>query len=311
MSRLACYFAVLTALVSPIAMATTESTFTVTVHPYGSDDNYTRNYAYEYGTTASENAIIFINGLYGGPHTNPFVRRVADQIQKAQNLSYSVFEIRLNSAFTAFGAYSIFDDAADISVLVKYLRSIRKRNIVLYGHSSGCQDCMAYIDNAKHDNPSVDGFILQAPVSDREYLQTRNFYHRKLDAASKLIEAGKPNECIPREGGVGPPLTAYRVYSLYAKGGDEDFFSSDLSNETVTGFWQRFQKPVLVLFSENDQFVPQNIDQKKKLQRYREANPQQVSQLSGLIPNATHSLVGDTEAHGWLADKVEAFLRTL
>ncbi|PHH83726.1 hypothetical protein CDD82_3800 [Ophiocordyceps australis] len=306
MLQLSYFFAVLTALLSPRAVATTNSPFVVTVHPYGSAWT---NYAYEYGETASDNAVIFINGLFGGPHTSPFVRRVAEKIHEAQHVSFSVFDIRLRSAFTGFGMSSLSNDAADIAVLVEYLRSIGKRKIVLHGHSTGCQDCMEYANYNKHHHPSVDGFILQATVSDREFLETQADYQEKLDFANALIKEGKSNFCIPRDDPDEVAMSAYRVHSLYAKGGDDDYFSSDLSNKTVVDFWKRFQKPVMVLLSEKDEFV--QVSKKDQLQRYQEANPEWVSPLSGLIPNATHSLWEDAAAHDWVAERVVAFLKTL
>lgn len=50
-----------------------------------------------------------------------------------------MFEFRLTSSFNGFGFARLADDVADISALVKYLRSIGRQKIVLMGHSTGCQ----------------------------------------------------------------------------------------------------------------------------------------------------------------------------
>lgn len=73
--------------------------------------------------------------------------------------------------------------------------------------------------------------------------------------------------------------------------------------------WGRFDKPVLVLHSAADEYVPARIDQAAASRRYRDAS-RLVSPLSGLIPGAGHAVPQD-EAREWLARRVVAFLETL
>lgn len=74
-------------------------------------------------------------------------------------------------------------------------------------------------------------------------------------------------------------------------------------------YWGRFQKPVLALHSEKDEFIPEDVDQVVLNKRYRDANPM-VSSLSGLIPDTGHTVLQD-KAREWLAAKVIEFLTTL
>ncbi|KND92338.1 hypothetical protein TOPH_03102 [Tolypocladium ophioglossoides CBS 100239] len=292
-------------------MASGAAPFPVLAHPYRSPNRGTC--AYEIGNTSSRNAVIFVGGLKDGPHTTPYIRTVAKQLEAASDLSYSVFEIRLRSSFIGFGTSSLKEDVDDISALVKYLRTLSREKIVLFGHSTGCQDCMEYTHYAKHHNLPVDGFILQAPVSDRESLEiVFPDYQASLDLAAKWISEGRANDCLPNNmvpGVLGAPISAYRLQSLCAKGGDDDYFSSDLDEEMVSRVWGRFKKPVLVLHSEKDEFITDKIDQEALNKRYRDANPL-VSSLSGLIPGTGHTVLED-EARQWLAKRVIEFLRTL
>lgn len=91
--------------------------------------------------------------------------------------------------------------------------------------------------------------------------------------------------------------------------GDDDYFSSDLDDETVSRFWGRFKKPVLVLHSEKDEFVPASIDQAMLNKKFQDANPV-ISSLSGLIPDTGHTVLQE-EARQWLAERVKQFLVTL
>lgn len=118
-------------------MAVTDSPFSVLAHPY--DSPTAGACAYEMGRTSARNALIFIGGLQDGPHTTPYIRTVSKLLEQAEDVNYSVFEIRLRSSFIGYGTTSLADDVADISALVKYLRSIGREKIVLLGHSTGCQ----------------------------------------------------------------------------------------------------------------------------------------------------------------------------
>ncbi|KAF4472310.1 UPF0613 [Fusarium albosuccineum] len=285
--------------------------FTVTVHPFESECR--ASCAYEIGLASARNALVFIGGLTDGPHTIPYTRLLAKHLEDAKELSFSVFEIRMRSSFTGFGISSLSNDAEDISSLVKYLRGIGKEKIVLFGSSTGCQDCIEYTNYAKHKNEPVDGFIMQGPISDRETLDLiMPNPQPSLDLAAKMIEEGRAGDCMPFDkipAVLGAPISAYRFMSLASKGGDDDYFSSDLDEETIKKNWSRFEKPVLVLHSEKDEYVPERIDQAARNKQYREANPV-VSPLSGLIPGASHT-VDQPEAQDWLSKRVVEFLGTL
>jgi pimeloyl-ACP methyl ester carboxylesterase len=285
--------------------------FSVTVHPYRAPVRGV--VAYEMGASGSRNALVFVGGLTDGPHTSPFIRVVARHLEKASNLGYSVFEVRMRSSFTGFGTSSLANDVEDISALVKYLRSIGKEKIVLLGTSTGCQDCMEYADYTKHENLPVEGFILHAPVSDREALEmVFPDNQESIDLARSMIAEGKQDDCLPQDmvpSVLEAPISAYRFNSLCAKGGDDDYFSSDLDDAVVAKFWSRFKQPVLVLHSAEDEFIPEHVDQVALNKRYRDANPN-VSSLSGLIPGTGHT-VREPEARELLAQKVAEFLETV
>jgi pimeloyl-ACP methyl ester carboxylesterase len=82
---------------------------------------------------------VFIGGLTDGPHTVPYTRLLAQRLEEAKELGYSVIEFRMRSSFTGFGTSNLSNDVEDISALVKYLRGIGKEKIVLFGSSTGCQ----------------------------------------------------------------------------------------------------------------------------------------------------------------------------
>ncbi|KAK7415109.1 hypothetical protein QQX98_006141 [Neonectria punicea] len=292
-------------------MAPPSGPFSVVVHPY--DSPVRGSCAYELGPTTARNALVILGGLGDGPHTLPSIRTVAQHLGESQALSYSIFEFRMRSSFIGFGTSNLTKDVADVSALVKYLRGLGKEKIVLMGHSTGCQDCIEYADYAKHGNEPVDGFIMQGCVSDRDAIElVMPDPQPSLDLAAKMIAEGRADDVMPNNmvpAALSAPISAYRFHSLACKGGDDDYFSEDLDDETVSKYWKRFQKPVLALHSSNDEYVPERVDQAVLNKRYRDANPM-VSSLSGLIPGACHT-VAEPEAQEWFARRIAEFLGTL
>ncbi|KAK0722864.1 hypothetical protein B0T26DRAFT_674511 [Lasiosphaeria miniovina] len=304
--------------------------FPVTVHRY---PGTRKPCAFEHTTTSPtggtqaqtqtpRNALVFIGGLGDGPPAAvPYARAIA---AKLSGSTYSLFEARLSTAFTAFGYGSLAQDVAELAALVAYLRaSLEKERVVLLGHSTGCQDCLAYAAASGSDGSGggvgdVDGFVLQGPVSDREAVAMdvpAADLARSVECAAAMIARGGKDDVMPRdllpEGFRAAPVTAYRWFSLVGVGGDDDFFSSDLPDDKVAAIWGGLRQPVLIVPSGEDEFVAGHIDVPQLVVKWKKAcAPGIASDLSGLIPGANHS-VDSPDAQEWLADRVVRFLAAL
>ncbi|KAI0389829.1 dolichol-phosphate mannosyltransferase [Xylariaceae sp. FL0594] len=281
------------------------TTFTTTVHPFPSPTPHAC--AYESGRPNARNALVFIGGLGDGPHTVPYPRAIAKRLDAEPTLSYSVFEFRLKSSFTGFGFARLADDVADISALVRYLRSIGKERIVLMGHSTGSQDCMEYT-SPSHNAPPVDGFILQAPVCDPEAFALdmgQDQLKKSVEEAKKLIDAGKGHErmtltqlpAFMKD----TPISAWRC-------GEDNYFSPHFPDAVAAPYWKRIDKPLLILHSGNDEYIPESVDKDGLIRHWSGlCQPGIASDLSGTIPGATHR-VEEPEAEEWLCNTVAKFL---
>ncbi|KAL1901297.1 hypothetical protein Cpir12675_000530 [Ceratocystis pirilliformis] len=280
--------------------------------------------AYESGPDSAENALVFIAGFGGGPHTMSVARKISEKLTNSPKLGYSLFEIRMRSSFDSIGNSGVLEDVQDIKALVKYLRTIGRKKIVLLGHSTGCQDIMTY-NKLKDEVPPVDGFILQGPISDREafkniiakpeemlnYLEALEYARENEIAAgvgSDEILGWMPRWLIPKAVR-NLPFTIYRFLSLSTVGGDDDFFSPDLSSEQVSTIWKSLTKPAMVLHSGNDEFVRSSVDKKGLISEWKAAGPK-VSSLSGVIPNANHAVSEDAPA-AWFCQRIGKFLQTI
>ncbi|KAI0115194.1 DUF1749-domain-containing protein [Daldinia grandis] len=290
-------------------------TFTTTVHPFESPTAHAC--AYEVGLTNARNALVFVGGLGDGPHTVPYPRAIAKRLESEPSLSCSVFEFRLSSSFLGFGFGRLANDVADISALVKYLRSIGKEHVVLLGHSTGSQDLMEYT-SPSHDAAPVEGYILQAPVSDRGAIASEMGEFKleeSLKVAKQLITSGRGHERMVPENLSSSfhdtPISASRWYALGAADGEDNYFDPGLPDDIVGPYWKRVDKPILILHSGNDEYVPSSIDKDALIRHWKTlCRPGIASELSGTIPGAGHR-VEEPEAEEWLVNTVVKFLQSI
>lgn len=295
----------------------------VVIHKY--DDTHT---AIEFGkeSDSPENFLVFIGGLGDGFLTVPYVPRLAGGVSKQLGGSWVVVQALISSSYLGFGTGSLKRDTQELGRLVKYLRTKRgteNSKVVLMGHSTGCQDTLEYLSKyTKKDSFDVlldlDGGILQAPVSDAEAFRTFES-GKKLDELLELskrhIEEGNPFEILPKSAlkfSFGAPITAYRFASLASERGDDDYFSSYLTSEELLKSFGVVTKPLLVLFGEKDEFVPDFVDRQKLVDGWKKStDPNKWSPLSKVLKGATHNVgpQSDKGAEEDLINTVISFIK--
>ncbi|KAM3385534.1 hypothetical protein ACQJBY_009390 [Aegilops geniculata] len=210
--------------------------------------------------------VIFIGGLADGLLATDYLEPLSLALEVEK---WSLVQPLLSSSYTGYGISSLEQDALELDQLIGYL--INKDNsegVILLGHSTGCQDIIHYMQTNFACSKAVSGVILQAPVSDREYRATLPETGEMIDLAAKMISAGRGMDLMPREANSDAPITAYRFHSLCAYMGDDDMFSSDLSEDQLKqrlGHMSTTQ--CLVIFSMADEYVPEYVDKKALVER--------------------------------------------
>lgn len=210
--------------------------------------------------------VIFIGGLTDGFLATEYLEPLAMALE---NEKWSLVQLLLSSSYSGYGISSLKQDAVELDQLISYL--INKEDsegVVLLGHSTGCQDIVHYMRTNAACSRAVRAAILQAPVSDREYRATLPQTAAMIDLASTMISEGRGLELMPREADEGAPITAYRYHSLCAYVGDDDMFSSDLSDDQLRmRLGHMSQTPCQVIFSMADEYVPEYVDKKALVER--------------------------------------------
>ncbi|GAV54976.1 hypothetical protein ZYGR_0AS02990 [Zygosaccharomyces rouxii] len=268
---------------------------------------YSAQVAFEFNPSGQKKSIVVIGGLSDGLLTVEFAPGLAKAVEK---LGFSVLQIQMRSSYKGWGTGSLDTDVEDIKGLLEYLRSPEggsRGTIIIMGFSTGSQDVMHYL--LRHSD-SIEGGIFCAPVSDREGQDPKDL--QKLNPkAQEMVANGQGNEMLPMEYAsyvFDTPITAYRWCSLHVKGGDDDYFSTDLSQEFFASTFGKIDKPFLVAYNELDEYVPKNVDKPELLKKWQSvSNPKYWSKNSGIVKGSTHT-VAQPEAQKHLFQRVIGFL---
>ncbi|CAL5079230.1 unnamed protein product [Urochloa decumbens] len=243
--------------------------------PVGGKRKQLRGALFKYGPKSAQVAfrtgdfnhqVIFIGGLTDGLLATDYLEPLSLALEVEK---WSLVQPLLSSSYTGYGISSLEQDALELDQLISYL--INKENsegVILLGHSTGCQDIVHYMRTNFACSKAVSGVILQAPVSDREYRATLPETAEMIDLAAKMISDGRGMDLMPREANPDAPITAYRYHSLCSYMGDDDMFSSDLSEDQLRqrlGHMSTTQ--CQVIFSMGDEYVPEYVDKKALVDR--------------------------------------------
>ncbi|EMG50425.1 SPAPB24D3.06c UPF0613 protein PB24D3.06c [Candida maltosa Xu316] len=292
------------------------------VHTYGFN-----LVAFEFTETdeVSPNVILFIGGLGNGLLNIPYLPQLAktanSKFKSKDGNSWSLVQVLLSSAYKGWGTSSLDRDISQLQSAIEYFRSERggkRQKIVIMGHSTGCQDVIHYLTKALYkenlpESAQVQGGILQAPVSDQEALKSSGDPKKFKELVDKVhdeyISKGRGSEILPEEYRKivwNVPITAYRFYSLASERGDDDYFSSYLTEKDFEGSFGKITKPTLILYGGSDEFVPEYVEKEKLVDSWKAAtSPEFWSPYSRIIKGARHDL-GPPSVDGVIEELLEA-----
>lgn len=206
------------------------------------------------GKTRAKAALVVVGGLTDGLLSVTFVPALAQQLQL---LRITTVQPLFSSSYGGYGVGSLAQDSLELSKLLDHLRERRDKEVViLLGHSTGCQDILWYLKHHHRPEHHVLAVILQAPVSDRDYFPSvLPNWQDVLVWAETRCSAGRADEIYPALV-AGVAMTAYRIRSLLAPQGDDDFFSVDASDAERRERFSGICMPAFVFFSSADESVP-------------------------------------------------------
>jgi len=269
-------------------------------------------------TSPSPKKCILIGGLSDGLIPTPYAKVLESTCHE---LGWSLVQPMISSSGLGFGHGSLSRDSEELGDLLNYLiHHCSAEAFAFVGHSTGCQNSVHFMKNGDSNLvEKVKVVALQAPVSDREDAMTGATYKENITHARKLHSMGKEEEMMPRSA-FWAPITASRFLSLQDVGGEDDFFSSDFSDDELNLRLGHLGQcgdqnglKTLVAFSGKDEYVPQSVNKGKLLKRLCQAMRNSSSSKDCVIPlmieNGNHNLSNDQGDKDIFVDAVERLLR--
>jgi pimeloyl-ACP methyl ester carboxylesterase len=249
------------------------------------------------GNRKRRSCIVYVHGLEGTFYSNHLLKALSKHVVRA---GVSLFSIETRGSYTLYalkkprtknkkkiytasgGAVEKFEDCVkDIRGAINRMVALGYNEIILAGHSTGCQKTAYY--QYKFKDPRVSGLIFMAPMEDRPgYIKILGKKFNQTVANARRLYKKNSRAMLPKDYGVGT-MGARRFLSLTDTRFPESRMFCYDSNLKEFG---SIRKPILAVFGGSDEYaVMTPALYAAKLQKAAEAKNVSISIISG----ATHS----------------------
>lgn len=214
--------------------------------------------------TTTNKVIIHVHGLSGNFYENRFLDKLA---QTYVNKGYSfltfnnrgkdyITEMLKGNEYVILGScYELFEDCIlDIDGVINWIKEKGYKEIILEGHSYGCNKVIYYYYNKKQEN--INNIILLAPCDIPTEIEnyTGNKYKEYIKKSKKLIESNKENELIDFNVFANGKISAKTFYTDFIYNSSCDIFRYREKN-TKNEILNSIDIPILIIFGDRDDCV--------------------------------------------------------
>lgn len=219
----------------------------------------------------SDKAIIHVHGWTGNFYENKFIDNIAKQVVSNghafltfNNRGAGIIQdfIKRNKFKTEYvrigGSLEKFEECLiDIKAAIDFLENRGYQQIILQGHSTGCQKITFYQHKAKDHR--VKGLILLAPVDDVGFAKKSlgNKYQKALIIAKEMVKKKNGQSPVPKWMAFYPVLAA----DMFLNVADPDSLSGrifDYSGKLVE--IKQADCPILAVFGSDDEYETDPAD---------------------------------------------------
>lgn len=220
--------------------------------------------------------VIHVHGLCGNFYENRFLDTLA-KTYTDKGISFLTFNNRGTNFISELlkgndfeiigGCYEKFTDCLlDIEGVINYVKEKEYEDIILEGHSYGCNKVIYYYDKMK-DN-SIKKIILLAPCDiPQECVKflSKEEYETAKREATRLVNEGKNNELIDFSINANGKISAGTYYDDFLPKGENDFIKYVDGANGKSEVLNNIDISVLVVFGDIDECVlTQDIETVKK-----------------------------------------------
>jgi pimeloyl-ACP methyl ester carboxylesterase len=242
------------------------------------------------GNMNSPNKLICIGGLTDGLLPCPWIPKLS---ARAKECGWCMVQPLISSSYSGYGTGSLDRDTTELNEFILQLKTQWNcQKVVFVGHSTGCQNSVHFAANGSEEVVALlTAIVLQAPVSDQEAGSLDPACVEYLPWAREQLEE-KLDTLMPIESHFSP-ITIRRFLSLFENYGNDDYFSSYLTDIELRDRFKHIDsldnlKDVVIAYSMADQYVPDHVDKSHLVDRIASAIGVKATPLK--LQSADHSL---------------------
>lgn len=214
----------------------------------------------------TDKIVIHVHGLNGNFYENRFLDTLAKSYTD-KNYAFLTFnnrgrdfitELLKENDFTIIGgSLERFKDCIlDIDGVINWVKNKGYKEIILEGHSYGCNKVLYYYNHKKDD--SIKKIVLLAPCdipSEGKKFLSEEEYRIAKDESTRLVNEGKENELIDFSVMANGKIAAGTYYHDFLPGGENDFIRYAEGVNSKSEILNSIDIPILVLFGDVDECV--------------------------------------------------------
>lgn len=253
----------------------------------------------------TDKIVIHVHGLNGNFYENRFLDILAKSYTD-KNYAFLTFnnrgrdfitELFKGNDFTIIGgSLERFKDCLlDIDGVVNWVKAKGFKEIILEGHSYGCNKVLYYYNHRKDDN--IKKIVLLAPCdipSEGKKFLSEEEYNKAKEESTRLIKENKENELIDFSVMANGKIAAGTYYYDFLPNGENDFIRYVDGVNGKSQVLNSINIPTLIIFGDVDECVlTQPIDVVKEYLKNNLSNCN-----IQIIDGADHSYTGRYEELG-------------
>lgn len=215
---------------------------------------------------STDKIVIHVHGLNGNFYENRFLDIIAKSYTD-KNYAFLTFnnrgrdfitELLKGDGFTIIGgSLERFKDCIlDIDGVVNWVKEKGYKEIILEGHSYGCNKVLYYYNHKKDD--SIKKIVLLAPCdipSEGKKFLSAEEYKIAKEESTRLVQADKENELIDFSVMANGKIAAGTYYNDFLPGGENDFIRYADGINGISEVLNSIDIPTLVIFGDIDECV--------------------------------------------------------
>lgn len=216
--------------------------------------------------TETKRIVIHVHGLAGNFYENRFLDILAKTYTE-NGLAFLTFNNRGNgyvtdllkgNDFTVIGAcFERFKDCLlDIEGVINWVKEKGYSEIILEGHSYGCNKVLYYYHHKKDD--SIKKIVLLAPcdtAGESKKFLSEEEYNRALSESTRLVNENRADELIDFSVMTNGKVTAGTYYYGFIPGSDVDFIRYSDGENGESDILKNVSVPTSVIFGDEDECV--------------------------------------------------------